>query len=193
MMPPPFLSSEAVDRLLRQQSISPAHPWSSNDEALIEGHLKAACAAVEREAQVASRVVWDHYGSGYASFVDAWFYRPTPAFAVRRPIRHGHEHTGLVVLLSRLSPYFVFMEGEQHWHAHGGGRYLPEAGMLDKFHTPAVADLAQEVQPVLERHGLVRAFREPLLEPLALGARRIPTILADRGFTQFDALFHWED
>jgi hypothetical protein len=55
-----------------------------------------------------------------------------------------------------------------------------------------VSLLAGQVQPVLESHGLVRAVREQLSEPLPAGLS-VPTILTNRGFTQFDALFYWED
>jgi len=187
-----LLSSAQIDRLLAQQPVSALHPWVTADEGLIEGHLKAACAAVSRETRVESKIDWGHYGSGYASFVDAWFYKPTPEFNVKNPIRYGHEHVGLVVLLSRLSPFFVFMEGEKHWHAHGGSSYMPASDMLDDLKNEGVVRLAQQIQPILERHALVRAYRTDLSDPLPTGIK-VPTNLADRGYTQFDALFYWED
>jgi hypothetical protein len=188
----PLLSHREMESLLSQQTISERHPWVTNDVRLIEAHLRDACAAVTRATRSESRVEWGHYGSGYASFVDAWFYKTTSDFNAKQPIRHGEGHTGLVVLLSRLSPYFVFMEGEKRWHAHGGSSYLPEFAMLDGLETESVSLLARQAQPVLESCGLIRAVREQLSEPLPSGLR-VPTILADRGFTQFDALFYWKD
>jgi hypothetical protein len=188
----PLLSRREIESLLFQQTISERHPWATADMRLIEGHLKGACAAVTRATRSKARIEWGHYGSGYASFVDAWFYKTTPDFNTRQPIRHGEGHTGLVVLLSRLSPYFVFMEGEKHWHVQGGSSYLPEFDMLDKLETESVSLLAQQVQPVLESCGFIRAVRKQLSEPLPSNLR-VPTILTDRGFTQFDALFYWED
>jgi hypothetical protein len=84
------------------------------------------------------------------------------------------------------------MEGEKHWHVQGGSSYLPEFDMLDKLETESVSLLAQQVQPVLESCGFIRAVRKQLSEPLPSNLR-VPTILTDRGFTQFDALFYWED
>ena len=188
----PLLSRGEIERLLSQQTISERHPWVTNDDRLIEAHLKGACAAVTRATRSESRVEWGHYRSGYASFVDAWLYKTTPDFDVKQPIRDAEGHIGLVVLLSRLSPYFVFMQGEKRWHATGGSSYLPEFGMLDKLEAKSVSLLAGQVQPVLESHGLVRAVREQLSEPLPAGLS-VPTILTARGFTQFDALFYWED
>ena len=188
----PLLSETEVERLLHQQMIKDEHPWSTGDGRLVEGHLKATLAAVERSTRTKSKVEWNHYGSGYASFIDVWLYKTTPEFDAKRPVGHGEQHTGLVVLLSRLSPYFVFLEGEKHWHSRGASSYLPEFNMVDRLETPAVKSLSDAVQAVLQSHGLVRALRSQLEEPLATKIR-VPTILTDRGFNQFDALFYWED
>lgn len=144
MNQPPLLSRGEIERLLSQQTRSELHPWVTNDERLIEAYLKGACAAVTRATRSEARVEWGHYGSGYASFVDAWLYKTTPDFNVKHPIRHGEGHIGLVVLLSRLSPYFVFMQGEKRWHASGGSSYLPEFDMLDKLEAKSVLLLARQ-------------------------------------------------
>lgn len=90
-------------------------------------------------------------------------YKNTPDFDVKRPLCHGEEHIGLTVLLSRLSPYFVFMESEKQWDVHGSGyQALPELEMLDRMETPAVIALSQQVQSELEKCGLVRAYKEQL-------------------------------
>ncbi|WP_174868405.1 hypothetical protein [Pectobacterium polaris] len=190
----PLLSPHEISCLLQPvaQCISDEYPWVSNDEQAIEKHFKGVCAQVMRLTNTKSRIEWNHYGSGYASFIDAWFYKNTLDFDVKRPLCHGEEHTGLTVLLSRLSPYFVFMESEKNWHAQGGSQALPELGMIDRLETPAVIALSQQVQSELEKCGLVRAYKEQLTSLLPTGTR-VPTVLTDRGFTQFDALFHWED
>ncbi|MBZ5790889.1 hypothetical protein K8353_12315 [Burkholderia contaminans] len=188
----PLLSYEQIELLLFQQTISDRHPWVTGDERVIDAYLRGACEAMARATRAKSRIEWGHYGSGYASFVDAWFYKTTPEFNVARPTHCEEEHVGLVVLLSRLSPYFVFMEGEKHWDPHGEGSYLPEFGMLDKLENKGVQQLAEEVQPILEGYGLARAMRVELSDSLPPGTD-VPTILNRHGLTQFDALFYWED
>lgn len=187
-----LLSPDQVDRLLTQRTITDAHPWVTDDDDSIEAHLKAACAAVNRATGCESKVEWDHYGSGYASYVDAWFYKPIPEFLPERRSGIGEEYTGLVVLFSRLSPYVAFMEGVKQWHAKGSSSYMPAFSALDRLETPAVSSLARQVQAVLEAQGFIRVLRAQLEAPLAPGVR-VPTNLADGGFIQFDALFHWED
>ncbi|MES2889629.1 MAG: hypothetical protein V4739_16670 [Pseudomonadota bacterium] len=192
MKPLPLLSPFEVERVLLGQSITDRQPWATGDPAAVDGLLQGVCAAVTRLTRCESRVEWTHYGSGYASYVDAWFYRATPESGVKHAGRDVEAHTGLVVLLSRLAPYFVFMEGQKHWDALSAGSYLPHFDMLDRFDTPAVALLSQHVQRVLESHGLIRVLQAQLGAPLDEGVR-VPTILTDDGFRQFDALFHWED
>ncbi|KAA9001322.1 hypothetical protein FJU30_08890 [Affinibrenneria salicis] len=191
---PPFsLSPQAIECLLSsQQTLSDRYPWCSNDESTIDHYLKGLCAQIMRVTRTMSRIEWKHYGSGYASFVDAWFYQTTPQFNVRRPPRDGEAHTGLVVLLNRRAPYFVFMEGEKHWLARSASSYLPEFAMIDRLNTPAVLSLSQQVQLLLESGGLIRLSRQQLERPLPPDLH-VPTLLTDRGFTYFDALFHWED
>ncbi|ACX88238.1 hypothetical protein [Pectobacterium parmentieri] len=192
----PLLSPHDITRLLQipvSQCISDEYPWISNDEALIDKHLNDVCAHVIQQTHTQSRIEWDHYGSGYASFVDAWFYKNTPDFNAKHPIRYGEEHTGLTVLLSRLSPYFVLMESEKRWDVHGGGAgESPELEKVDRFDTPVVEALSQQVQVVLEKCGLIRVYKEQLVSPLPTSIH-VQTLFTESGFTQFDALFYWED
>jgi hypothetical protein len=180
-----------IDLLLVQRSISDQQPWASDDSQKIDGFYRGVCAAVGQTSGALSRIEWGHYGAGYASFIDAWFYKPEAGFKVDEKLGKGSEYKGLVVLLSRLSPYFVFMEGEKRWHAKGGSSYLPESAMLDRLLAPAIVALAAEVQVVLESHGLVRLFKADLSAALPPDIE-VPTILADQ-FTQYDALYYWED
>ena len=104
----------------------------------------------------------------------------------------GEGYFGLVILLSRLSPYFVFMQGHKHWHEKGGSSYMPSRQAVDEISCPGVVLLARKVQPLLESEGLRRLFRGDLSVPLVAGTS-VPTILSDEPYTEFDALFHWED
>jgi len=187
----PF-SAEDIDRLLAHESISSQEPWRTNDASEIDSYLKTICEQIETETGASSRIEWGHYGSGYASFVDAWFYQPTAEFAVKNPVHHGEEHVGLVVLLSRLSAHFVFMEGEKRWHAKGGSSYLPSFQGVDSLSSPGVIALSIKVQVILERRSLRRLFKNDLGAPLRLDLS-VPTLLGDAPFVEFDALFHWED
>jgi len=192
MKRPSLLSATEIQTLIAGRAISEKPPWSTNDEAAIDSYYKGVCDAVSRSTTALSRIEWQHYGSGYASFVDAWFYKCSSDFNVNKPSRYGEEHVGLAVLLSRLSPYYVFIEAEQHWHPHGCSGYLPALGMVDSLQNPGVLRLSEPVQQVLASFGLIRVSRDELAEPLPPNLQ-VPTILTEGPYTQFDALFYWED
>jgi hypothetical protein len=185
------LNNSEIDSLLRGQPITDEWPWNISDEATIDRHYKDVLAEVCRRCAVLEKSEWNHYGSGYASYVDCWLYQETDEF---RSGPRDHFH-GLVILLSRLSHFYVIGEGEKSWHSHGGVSYMLGFDLVDGVKTPAVARVVEPVCAVLDGRGLVRLRKNQLSDPLPPWTR-IPgvlTILSDPPYLHFDALFHWED
>jgi hypothetical protein len=190
-IPQPLLSPQQVDLLVGEKTISDRYPWSTQDGELIESFLREVCKEVSRAVDLESRCEWNHYGSGYASFVEAWFYKQNADFEDDFPEEEdGGAYIGLTVLLSRLSPYFVFLQASKGWNKHSYRGSLPNFLGVDQLTSPHVARLADIVQPILEGKGLVRAFQSQLRDEIDTC---VPTILKDAPFIQFDALFYWED
>ena len=183
-----MLTETQIDLLLRQKSISDEWPWRTNDQRQIDKHIRSIVAEACRKLQLEEKAVYDHYGSGYASYVDCWLYRPDKEFGVGA----GDDYKGLVVLLSRLSPYCVIGQGQKSWHKTGGASYLPIFDFVDGIEHAAVLALVPRVTKILTSHGLKRLHKSDLEESLRKGLR-VPTVLAERKFRQFDALFYWED
>lgn len=190
----PLLTNEEVEHLLAEQSISQDHPWATNNEQVIYSHLRSVCEKVEQATGIKALIDNEHYGCGYASFLDAWFHKPFAIPDFKRNRRHSESHVGLVVLLSGLSPFFVFMEGRKSWSHGGRSSYFPNFDMVDALKLQEVLELADQVQPVLESQGLVRAYRDQLTTLLPPGTQ-VATLLVSgmERYCQFDALFHWAD
>jgi len=187
-----MFSITEIELLLSGHSISDANPWGAGNEKVIEDFYRGVVAEVESSTGALSRVEWDHYGSGYASYIDAWFYKVDDSFYPKIHAKYGEHYVGLIVLLSRLSPYFVFMEGEKNWHSHGGSGYLPDYTMVDDLVTPGPKTLAAEVEPILLKNGLVRRRAKDLEAALPQGIH-IETNLSDGAYRNFDALYYWYD
>lgn len=183
-----ILTDAQIESLLAQRSISDEWPWSTNDERVIDKHVKDVVAEIRRRLRVLDRTDYCHYGSGYASFIDCWLYRPDDAFRAQP----GNSFHGLVVLFSRLSPYYVLGEGIKTWSECSGGSYMPEFEFVDRIGNRAVAELVPEVAAVLAERGWKRLSKSEVESPLPRGVR-VPTVLADRILREFDALFYWED
>ncbi|MEL7974776.1 hypothetical protein AAG589_02840 [Isoptericola sp. F-RaC21] len=187
-----MFTPEQVRDLVEGRPVVDDFAYGRSDEAAVRALHRTVCREVERRTGTRSRIAWDHYGSGYASFVDAWFFRDEPGWAGRKA---GGDRSwqGLTVLLSRLSPYVVFLEGNRSWGERTGSADMPTFAGVDRLTTPAVAEIAPQVQAVVERHGLVRLHASDLGTPLAPDVQ-VPTLLSDPGsYREFDALFHWED
>lgn len=182
------LSESQIDDLIRQRSISGEWPWTTNDESVIDKFIDDIIADIRRKACVQDKTAFDHYGSGYASYVDCWIYRPNDEFRLHA----GDNYCGLVVLFSRLSEYYVLGEGAKCWKGATTSSYLPSFELVDQIEHPAVVELERLVSPVLSSRGLCRLRTSDLFSPLPSGVR-VPTILADPPLRHFDALFYWED
>ena len=187
-----LLSSQQIQNILAQRGISNALPWVRNNKNLVDDVYRELIDKICSITGCLAKVVWNDYGSGYASYVDAWLYKPNDEFSLKGIQSDVEGYTGLVVLLSRLSPYYVFMEGEKQWHSRGGSSYLPEFSMLDTLQTAAVNILAVQVEETLHAAGLVRLKRSDISSPMPQDFV-VHTNLADGDFTEFDAIFHWED
>lgn len=187
-----MLNLAEILQLVTARPVSRVWPWAGKDKQAIEAHLKKACAELLRKTGTRARIDRAHYGSGYASYVDAWFYRNHPDFEARQHTSTGEAHVGLMILLSRLTPYFVFLEDERHWNTSGGSHGMPSLEQVDRLNHPAIRRLADQVQPILEDMGFIRATRDLLQDPIPAGIR-VPTVLSEAPYSMFDAIFYWED
>jgi hypothetical protein len=145
-----------------------------------------------REFKLESRIEWESYGQGYASYVDAWFYQDKPEFQLPALTKGEMRFTGPYVLLCRDAPYFVMGEGAKSWTAKGGSSYLPGFSSIDEFSTRAVRDLSEKLSAFLAEHGLVRLRKSDVAEELPEDLH-FDTNLADGKHRLYDALFFWYD
>lgn len=181
---------EVAASIIAEHPFPARPPWSPHDDAGVEVELRRVVADLAGALHLECRAEFDHYGSGYASFVDVWFFRPDPSF--RRSA--GTDHfTGLVVLLSRLAPFYCFLEGEKAWASDASSSsYLPAFEAVDALATNAVITLSAQVEEWLGHQGYIR-LGKPALAGLLPAGVSVPTILTDGPYREFDALFHWED
>jgi hypothetical protein len=182
------LSNDEIEQLIQGKELI-RFPPVRTPASVLESFYAALVKEITRFVGCAERTEWNHYGSGYASFVDAWFYFPDGRARVDSS---GEHHHGIYILLSRLSCFFIVGQGEKNWHSTGGGSYLPHLDSVDSVTHPALLPLEGQIDSFLGASGLKR-LRKAELEPEVGSEHKVPTILADPPFTRFDALFFWED
>lgn len=96
------------------------------------------------------------------------------------------------MLFSRLSNYYVIGQGEKSWDKTSGASYLPDFDFVDDIDHQSVAQLAPRVIDILNQRALKQLHKSDLNTILPTDVS-VPTIMADRVFHHFDALFYWED
>jgi len=169
-------------------------PFNAGKEATVVKFYQNLYKQVKRRTKTLCHVESDSYGSGYASFYDAWFYKKTPDFDAKfAPDIESYE--GLVVLVHKDLPYYVFMQGAKSWKVSDPANrssYMPSRKLVDNLTNDAVAELAVEVEKILTEKGLVRLRKESLDTPLDIEVE-IPTVLTDDYVSYYDGLFYWED
>ncbi len=134
---------------------------------------------------------FDHYGSGYASFVEVRLTRRDDSLVTLRD-DVGLETLGFGVLLCRLAPIATLQASFFDWRSGERGASsmvdredmtdLPVAGFPE---SPLVAD-------ALRTHGYELVEVDALREPIATGVAP-ETNLGTPPWTVFDAWFHWYD
>jgi len=182
------LSNDEIASLVRCEELIRFPPVRKSTPELESFYISLA-KEITRLNGCGEKTEWNHYGSGYASFIDAWFYFPDGR---ARGALEGEHHHGIYVLLSRQSCFYVVGQGEKTWRSDGGSSYLPGLDSVDSVEHPALLPLERQIDQLLTASGLKR-LRRAEMEPTIGGEHKVPTILSDVPFTQFDALFFWED
>lgn len=181
-------SAEQIEAVIAGKPITDMPPWSLQDDTAVEKFVVNICENLSCNFGLNYKVDLDRSGSGYVSFIDAWFYRESDEF---RYASSGHYYRGFVVLFSKLSNFFVFGEGDKSWDNTSGSSYVPEFEMVDKFTRSCNKQLEKPIEEYLSASGLSRLFAHELSDILV--GYEVKTILADEPLREFDALFYWEE
>lgn len=184
-----MFDDEQLAVLIKGQPIEQALPFDTADESSVRRFYEPLVRNIELVERLKSRVEWNHYGSGYASFIDAWFY---PSDDSSRVSPQEQRYLGIFVLLSRLSRFFVIGQGEKSWSTKGGASYMPDFDLMDAVKHRDLVGHAETITRILVDAGLVRLKKEQLEQPLAQKFGT-PSILSSPPHRHFDALFHWND
>lgn len=185
-----FTSEEVIRAFVDGTIEWPDPPWDKSVGSI--AYYSRVCSDICDELGALSRNEFNSYGCGYASFLDAWFYRESAQFSVAAQSNEGSAFAGLFVLLNIHAPLYSLGEGQKAWHGSSASSYLPSADMVDKFQSEAVTTLSIEVERKLSERGMLRVTSAAAMQPISLDIE-IETNLSDGRLRVFDALYHWMD
>lgn len=178
-----------IEVLLDGDPIIDEWPWVQWNEDGIERHIQTIIDKVKQEVGLLDETDYDHYGSGYASFVDCRLYR----IDVKSQLAPGSNYLELGVLFSRLANYYVILgEAQKRQGKNGEWAYPSYFERVDRANHPATLGIMVDVCSVLNAQGLERLYAEELSEFLPKKFE-VYTLLGSRPWRLFDALFYWMD
>lgn len=161
-----LLGDEQLRNLVAGRPVGREWPYVGGSEADIEKHLRRAVAMLRSTNVLEVEADFDHYGSGYASYIHV-FCEKTRASS--RTHRDGTDWMDrIAVYLSRLAPFAVYGREQRTKDAAGWSQGYVSAE--DVYSLPP-GDWREEIaaiQRVLRELGFVFPEREQLVQRLPL-------------------------
>lgn len=182
----------ALQRAVRDETIYSDGAWEPGLD--VDGFLRRVTAGMNRRPLVVvEHAEFDHYGSGYSSYVSISITKRDGS--VRHERANGWVDVEcLEIALCRLAPLACLLRPATRSRGpNGAGAYsLPQVGRLVTIPDQRWEGEYRQIADVLAWHDLPLVGPNPLADPLPDGLR-VETNLADSAQTIFDAWFHWRD
>ncbi|WP_051359419.1 hypothetical protein [Paucisalibacillus globulus] len=185
-------TNDEIKRIIEMKTVGDFYPYDieENDENAIDDYLKHVAGSLARVNNLAYEADFEHYGSGYASYVDCFCWKRDGSSTQVKDREQWIE--GIRIYLCRLAPVAVFGEGIVTKHINGGSSDFISYNTVD---TLPPGDWEMEIQGIkkqLESFNFQILEREDLKQFLPFKAE-IPTIMSNPPYRLFDAFFYWED
>ena len=193
-----MFTNEQLKTMIRQEIISEQYPYSEQDDRVLKNYLKAVLAELA-QMKIRYKLEPDHYGSGYASYIQWFVYGDSGVQVDEDSYTRTVNITGLHVLISRLAPVIGIGNADQTStyflktgaYSNGGQSVICEPKDLSVDSTRK--QLANQLERLFMKYQFTILRKEDLESPLPFNAD-IPTIWRKkRDYLVWDAVFYCED
>ena len=194
----PF-TDEYLRRIVNDEVVGDFPPFTLGSIAKVENYIRKIIARLSNISTLLVEADFDSYGSGFSSYVEVKIAKKdeSDSHNMAQTGRAAHEISGLILYISRLTPYWFY--GGSSWTKNyedgrlTGGSFMflgPESRA--HINRPVWQHDRQLIEAVLQefRYGLLTA--DELMQPAPTDIS-IPTVLADKPYKVFDCFFYWED
>ncbi|MEW9110084.1 MAG: hypothetical protein AB2374_12105 [Cytobacillus gottheilii] len=196
-----MFSDNQLRDLIAGKIIGDIFPYVTKDEKEIKEHIRRLYYRIKRIHHVECEAEWDHFGSGYASFVEFFCYSKDEVKTIHESngIRE-EEVKGIIIDISTLAPVAIMGEDVRYRNisTETNERVGWSCGtLLDGLNSLSVNEEYQSVgaqlkQALIEYDYEILHARE--MKRFLLFQAKIPTIYRNRGnYFVMDAIFYWED
>lgn len=196
-------SHEQLKSFIKGEIIGESYPYDIKDKKEVEAYIKQLYYRMKQIPNMLCEAEFDHFGSGYASFVEFFCYRREDVQIVKDKEKYGileYEIKGILINVSRLARVFIYGEDERvrtirvETNEDIAGGYSPLPGQTNIFH------IDEKFTEMMDE--LLQVLKEFKYEPLAKTYANqvlpfeadIPTIYREsHEYRVLDALFYWQD
>lgn len=184
-------TNEQLQRSIAQQPFGEFPPFKHGDAAGIEEYLQRVVADLTRSQRLQVEAEFNHYGSGYASYVEVFCYKMRGLST--QEINGIRRIDGIKIYLSRLTPVAVMGAGYKTRYAGGSTSDYLHGGTIGTIPPGDWKAEWNELQSKLvECYNITLVDLDEMRTPLPFKAH-VPTFFGSPPYTVFDALFYWED
>lgn len=109
-----MFTNEQLRQIIAGDPVGSGYPYNTNNHQEIEAHIRGLYYRVKRIPHLIMEAEWDHFGSGYASFVEFYCYqRENIKILEQKGNIHELQITGIIIDVCRLAPVVIMGEDER--------------------------------------------------------------------------------
>ena len=197
-----MFSNEQLQELIEGEIVGNKFPYDDkNNEQEIEAHIRRLFHRINRIPNLVCEAEWNHFGSGYASFIEFFCYQKEDVIVVEE--KHGIREIkteGIIIDICRLAPVVIMGEDDRYQTVRietnevvsgASGSILDGPQRL--FVSEEFQGIARKLKQALKEYDYELLNAEMLHQPLSFQTK-IPTIYNEPGkYLVIDAIFYWED
>lgn len=193
-----MFTNEQLQAMIRREKISEQYPYSEKDDEVLIHYLKPLLAEMSR-AKIRYTMESDHFGSGYASYIQLFCYTDDFVMVTEEDGERKEDRRGLFLLISRLAPVVAiaddawqFISFDECGVETGNGGTMTDHPD-DLVIAPRFEPFANELVRLFMKYHFKVVQKEDMDRLLPFDAH-IPTLSRSRGkYLVWDAVFYWED
>lgn len=200
-------TNEQLQTMISEVPIGDTFPYNTKDKNQIEKHIKNLFYTLNRSKSLKCEAILDHYGSGYASYVDFFCYKRDGSSKLSEKYIEKDSQTsiqleGLVIYISRLAPVAIIGKDDRYKYIIDNDKIKDEFfGAMSMISKPEgvldepphfMVDEFREIKHILTHEGYTILNKQYLSQNLSFKTK-ISTFTDPRQYKVFDAIFYWMD
>jgi hypothetical protein len=196
-----MFSNQQLRDIIAGKIVGNRFPYDTDNQQEIEAHIRRLFHRINRIPNLICGAEWNHFGSGYASFVELFCYLKEDVTVVEK--KHGRrvEKTeGIIIDICRLAPVVIMGEDERYKTIRIDTNEEVSRAYGSLLDGPKRLFLSEKFQTNVEKlKQALKEFDYELLEAESINTllpflAKIPTIYREpKDYLIMDAIFYWED